>query len=123
MVAALALGACAPRIDRDAALPAVFVDAAPLLGEDVTVHGMLRWHDQTRELVPADGVGADRFPRPCLPVLLPLGERALAAAAMQLDGKRVRVEGVIVDAVSRGLVATKGCQPVGLRVTVLAADG
>jgi hypothetical protein len=122
MVFALALSACAPRVAREVAPAPVFVDATPLLGEDVVVHGVLRWQDRSRELVPADDAGARRLPRPCLPILIPLGEQALADAATRLNGKRVRVEGVIVDAVPRGLVATKACQAVGLRVAVLDAE-
>ena len=118
----LSATACAPRVAREAAIAPVFVDATPLLGQDVTVHGVLRWHDGYRELLSGDDRDADRVPRPCLPILIPLGETALASAATQLNGKRVRVEGVIVDAVPRGLVATPACQPVGLRVAVLVAD-
>ena len=123
LFAAFVLSACAPHATRDDAVASVFVDATSQLGEDVIVHGVLRWQDQSRELVPAGRAGADRFPPPCLPILIPLGEQELAEAATRLNGKRVRVEGVIVDAVPRGLVTTAGCRRVGLRVAVLEAEG
>jgi hypothetical protein len=114
------LAACAAPATRDAGVDPLFVDATPRLGEDIVVFGELRWRAQTRELVP---MAAERLalPRPCLPILIPLGETTLAQAAMRLDGKRVRVEGVIVEAMARGLVATPACRKVGLRVAVLEA--
>lgn len=119
---ALSASACAPRGARETPVDPLFVDATSRLGEDVVVHGVLRWQDGYRELLTVSGAGAAGAPRPCLPILIPLGEQSLADAATQLNGKHVRVEGVIVDAVARGMVTTPSCQPVGVRVAVLVAD-
>ncbi|WP_445147249.1 hypothetical protein [Dyella sp. Tek66A03] len=97
-------------------VPQIFRDPRPMLGQQLSVTGLLRWAGENRNLFP---VGTDPSNTPeslCLPVLIRRSDNALIKRAQEFDAATVEIKGRIVDPAPPGEVDLGSCKPVGIEV-------
>lgn len=93
-----------------------FVDASKMIGQHVTIHGLLRWTFENENLFPAGSNKDNPSRRNCLPILIKNGKSPLIDTAMRLDGTEVIVDGVIARTAPPGMISVTSCKQVGIDV-------
>lgn len=100
----------------------VFIDASRMLGKHVSVEGYLRWTFENKNLFPVWIERNHLSQKYCLPVLVDKSNKELLARMLSLNGRVVKIEGIVMPVAPPGMISVTNCKQIGVDVTSISED-